>query len=83
MAYYKTSDAGVLAAWKAYRESADRLQVLGEEFAKRFVGATALFQTSMHSGRNFYGLKFSPAMPQPMVRMISESCSAISMASYA
>ena len=66
MAYYKTSDAGVLAAWKAYRESADRLQVLGEDFAKRFVGATSLFQTSFHSGRNFYGLKFSPAMPQPL-----------------
>ncbi len=66
MAYYKTSDAGVLAAWKAYRESADRLQVQGEEFAKRFVGATALFQTSMHSGRNFYGLKFNPPMAQPL-----------------
>ena len=66
MAYYKTSDAGVLAAWKAYRDAADRLQVLGEEFAGRFVGATALFQTSMHSGRNFYGLKFNPPMPQPL-----------------
>ncbi len=66
MAYYKTSDAGVLAAWRAYRESADRLQAQGEEFAKRYIGATALFQTSMHSGRNFYGLKFSPAMPQPL-----------------
>jgi hypothetical protein len=66
MAYYKTSDAGVLAAWKAYRESADRLQVLGEEFAKRYVGATALFQSSVHSGRNFYGMKFKPPMPQPL-----------------
>ena len=66
MAYYKTSDADVLAAWKAYRDSADRLQVQGEEFAGRFVGATALFQTSMHSGRNFYDLKFSPPMPQPL-----------------
>ena len=66
MAYYKTSAPEVLAAWKAYKESTDRLQELGETFAKRFVGATALFQFSIHSGRTFYGLKFNPPMPQPL-----------------
>ena len=66
MAYYKTSDAGVLAAWKTYREEADRLQVLGNEFAKRYEGASAMFSTSFHSGRRFFGLKFNPAMPQPL-----------------
>ena len=66
MAYYKTSDAGVLAAWKAYMESADRLQALGDEFAKRYEGASALCSTRIHSGRNFYGLKFNPPMPQPL-----------------
>lgn len=66
MAYYKTSDAGVLAAWKTYREGCDRLQVIGEAFAKRYEGAKPLFQTSFHSGRHFYGLTFSPVMPQPI-----------------
>ena len=66
MAYYKTSDAGVLAAWKTHREEADRLQVLGNEFAKRYEGASAMFSTSFHSGRRFFGLKFNPAMPQPL-----------------
>ena len=66
MAYYKTSDARVLAAWKTYREEADRLQVLGNEFAKRYEGASAMFSTSFHSGRRFLGLKFNPAMPQPL-----------------
>lgn len=66
MAYYKTSDTGVMATWQVYREESDRLQLLGEEFAKRYEGATALFSTSMYSGRSFYGLKFSPAMPQPL-----------------
>lgn len=66
MAYYKTSDAGVLAAWKTYREEADRLQVLGNEFAKRYEGASPLFSTSFHSGRRFFGLKFKPEMPQPL-----------------
>ena len=66
MAYYKTSDARVLAAWKTYREEADRLQVLGNEFAKRYEGASAMFSTSFHSGRRFFGLKFNPAMPQPL-----------------
>ena len=66
MAYYKTSNAGVLAAWKTYREEADRLQVLGNEFAKRYEGASAMFSTSFHSGRRFFGLKFNPAMPQPL-----------------
>jgi hypothetical protein len=66
MAYYKTSAPEVLAAWKAYKERVDRLQELGEAFARRFEGATALFQFSIHSGRTFYGLKFSPPMPQPL-----------------
>jgi hypothetical protein len=66
MAYYKTSNPNVLTAWQAYRDKADAVQVAGEEFAKRYEGATALFSTSFHSGRRFYGLKFSPAMPQPL-----------------
>lgn len=66
MAYYKTRDAGVLAAWKTYREGCDRLQVLADEFAATFPGATALVRTDWHSGRSFYGLRFKPAMPQPL-----------------
>lgn len=66
MSYYKTNDAAVLAAWKEYVESADRLEVLGQSFASRFPGAKALFSTSVLSGRSFYGLTFTPPMPQPL-----------------
>lgn len=66
MAYYKTSDAGVLAAWKTYVEGCDRLKVLADEFAATFPGAEALMQTDWHSGKSFYGLKFKPPMPQPL-----------------
>ncbi len=66
MAYYKTSNPAVLAAWQAYRDKADAIQAAGEEFAKRYDGAKALFTTCFHSGRRFYGLKFNPPMPQPL-----------------
>jgi hypothetical protein len=66
MAYYKTSDAGVLAAWKTYSEACGRLQILADEFAASFTGAEALTRTDWHSGRSFYGLRFKPAMPQPL-----------------
>lgn len=66
MAYYKTSDAGVLAAWKTYREGCDRLQVLADAFAATFPGAKALVSTDWHSGKRFYGLSFNPRMPQPL-----------------
>lgn len=66
MAYYKTSDASVLAAWKVYREGCDKLQVLANEFAATYPGAESLVRTDWHSGRSFYGLKFKPAAPQPL-----------------
>jgi hypothetical protein len=66
MAYYKTNDAGVMAAWKTYREGCERLQALADKFAATFPGATALCRTEWHSGKSFYGLKFKPAMPQPL-----------------
>ncbi len=66
MAYYKTSDAGVLAAWKTYTEGCDRLQVSADAFAATFPGAKALIRTDWHSGRSFYGLSFNPRMPQPL-----------------
>lgn len=66
MAYYKTSDAGVLAAWKTYREECDRLQAIADEFAATFLGASALVRTDWHGGKSFYGLRFKPVMPQPL-----------------
>lgn len=66
MAYYKTSDAGVLAAWRVYREGCDRLKVSADEFAASYPGATALMRTDWHSGKSFYGLKFEPPMRQPL-----------------
>ncbi|WP_141229021.1 hypothetical protein [Pseudomonas fragi] len=66
MAYYKTSDAGVLAAWRIYRADCDKLKVLANEFAATYPGAESLVRTDWHSGRSFYGLKFTPAMPQPL-----------------
>ena len=66
MAYYKTSDAGVLAAWKSYTDGCERLQVIADAFAATFPGAKALIRTDWHSGRSFYGLSFNPRMPQPL-----------------
>lgn len=74
MAYYKTSDPAVLAAWKAYQEQADQLQKQGDEFAALFPNAKALFSTDIHSGRRFYGLAFTPAAPQPLWTKPNPKC---------
>ncbi|MDB5997196.1 MAG: hypothetical protein JWP42_4332 [Pseudomonas sp.] len=66
MAYYKTSDPCVLQAWKSYLAQAAAIDAAGHEFAKGYPGAKALFSTCFHSGRQFFGLKFNPAMPQPL-----------------
>lgn len=64
LAYYKTDAPQVLEAWKDYIAGCDALQKEGHEFAAMYEGATALFSSSIHSGRSFYGLKFNPKMDE-------------------
>lgn len=66
MAYYKTREPAVLAAWKTYLDQCDALQKQGEDFAALFPNAKPLFATDIHSGRRFYGLAFTPVAPQPL-----------------
>lgn len=66
MAYYKTNDPAVSAAWTAYVAKADELQKQGEDFAAMFPNAKPLFSTDIHSGRRFFGLSFTPTAPQPL-----------------
>lgn len=74
MAYYKTKDPAVLAAWDAYMRQADQLQKQGDEFAALFPNAKALFATDIHTGRRFYGLAFTPAAPQPLWTKADHKC---------
>lgn len=66
MAYYKTNDPAVLAAWNEYLQQVDVLTKKGEEFAAMFPNAKPLFSTDIHSGRRFFGLAFTPQAPQPL-----------------
>lgn len=74
MAYYKTNNTAVLAAWKSYQDQADELQKRGNQFAAMFPNAKAIFSTSIHSGRRFHGLAFNPPAPQPLWTKPDTNC---------
>jgi len=65
MRTYKTTDQKVIAANRQYEADCETLQQLGQAFAARYPNAKAVFITSV-DGREFYGLRFTPAMTDPL-----------------
>lgn len=63
-AFYKTSDAAVLAAIKTYGEQGAAVSAAGNEFARHF-GGKLLTKSNAH-GRRVAGLCFSPAKDDPL-----------------
>lgn len=63
-AFYKTSDAAVLAAIKTYGEQGAAVSAAGNEFARHF-GGKLLTSADAH-GRRVAGLCFSPAKDDPL-----------------
>lgn len=63
-AFYKTTDAGALAAWATYEAEAAVVSAAGKAFADHF-GGKLLTRSDSH-GRSVAGLTFSPAKDDPL-----------------
>jgi hypothetical protein len=65
MRTYKTNDPKVIAAARQYQADSEAVQQLGEAFAARYPNAKPLFYSDV-AGRCFHGLKFTPALTDPL-----------------
>lgn len=60
MAYYNTDAPEVIKAWNEFIAECEIVKQVSKEFAEKFEGAEPLISSDIHSGYQFYGLKFSP-----------------------